>query len=270
MPKHLNQRWVVINRNKSLQGAFNFELSQPRGQLGAFVQGIWSASVQQPNAVVKPLYSDAGSGIIFNLVGELKIGNEVLPEGVIMLPVTKQSEKIVLASGAQLAGIRFHPAIGYGVLGHHYDKPTLLLPEQAQLYGLYQIYSKLRMQKNTDRQNEALYFWALKNLELTKVIPHSLKKALELIEQDSVLGDLSGNFELSQRQIERLFKLWLQMTPKQYQRILRIKKAIYFLRQHNNVNLADVSQQFGFSDQAHMTREFRAIARATPRQIHCC
>ncbi len=72
---------------------------------------------------------------------------------------------------------------------------------------------------------------------------------------------------MSQRQIERLFKLWLGMTPKYYQRILRVKKVINFLRVHKKVNLADVSQQFGFSDQAHMTREFRAIACATPAQI---
>lgn len=267
MLKLLNQRWAVINRNKSFERAFNFQLSQPRGQLSAFVQGIWSASVLQPNSVMKSLYSDAGSGILFNLVGEVKIGNEALPEGVIMLPINKQAEKIVLASGAQLAGIRFHPAIGYGAFGQHYDKPTLLLPEQDQLYSLYQIYSELRMQRDNDRQIEALYLWTEKNLDFTNVIPNSLKRALEFIEQDEAPGHLSGNIELSQRQIERLFKLWLQMTPKHYQRILRIKKTIYFLRLHKKVNLADVSQQFGFSDQAHMTREFRAIACTTPGQV---
>ncbi|WP_200843005.1 helix-turn-helix domain-containing protein [Zhongshania aliphaticivorans] len=221
----------------------------------------------QSDSVMRPLYSDAGSGIIFNLVGDVKIGNEALPEGVIMLPINKQAENIVLASGAQLAGIRFHPAIGYGVLGRHYDKPTLLLPEQDQLYSLYQIYSELRMQKDNDRQIEALYLWAETNLDFTNVIPNSLEKALECIEQDETLGQLSESIELSQRQIERLFKLRLGMTPKHYQRILRIKKAICFLRLHKNVNLADVSQQFGFSDQAHMTREFRTIACITPGQV---
>lgn len=267
MLKHLGQRWEAINRNKSFNHAFNFQLSQPSGQLSAFVQGIWSASVPPPNSVMKPLYSDAGSGIIFNLAGEVTIGNEALPEGVIMLPINKKAANIVLASGAQLAGIRFHPAIGYGVLGRHYDKPTLLLPEQDQLYSLYQIYSELRMIKDSDRQIEALYLWAGENLDFTNVIPDSLEKALECIEQDEAPGQLSESIELSQRQIERLFKLWLGMTPKHYQRILRIKKVISFLRLHKNVNLADVAQQFGFSDQAHMTREFRTIACITPRQV---
>lgn len=216
---------------------------------------------------MKPLYSDAGSGILFNLVGNVKIGGEVLPEGVIMLPINKHAKNIALASGAQLAGIRFHPAIGYGVLGQHYDKPTLLLPEQDHLYNLYQIYSELRMQKDNETQIEILYLWAEKNLDFTNVIPDSLEKALEHIEQDEVLGQVSQSTNVSQRQVERLFKLWLRMTPKHYQRILRIKKAICFLRLHKNANLADVAQQFGFSDQAHMTREFRAIACVTPGKI---
>ena len=216
---------------------------------------------------MKPLYSDGGCGIIFNLVGDVTIGNEVLPEGVIMLPIKKKAENIVLASGAKLAGIRFRPAVGYGVLGQHYDKPTLLLPEQDQLYSLYRIYSELRMQKGNERRIETLYLWADKNLDFTNVIPDSLEKALACIEQDEAPGQLSESIELSQRQIERLFKLWLGMTPKHYQRILRIKKTISFLRLHKNVNLADVAQQFGFSDQAHMTREFRTIARITPGQV---
>ena len=216
---------------------------------------------------MKPLYSDTGSGILFNLVGDVTIGNEVLSEGVIMLPINKHAKNIVLASWAQLAGIRFHPAIGFGVLGRHYDKPTLLLPEQDQLHNLYQVYSELRMQKDNESQIKTLYLWAEKNLDFTNVIPDSLEKALKCIEQDKAPGQVSESIDLSQRQIERLFNLWLGMTPKHYQRILRTKKATCFLRLHRNVNLADVAQQFGFSDQAHMTREFRTNACVTLGKI---
>ncbi|UTV30649.1 helix-turn-helix domain-containing protein [Photobacterium atrarenae] len=249
--------------------AFNFQLSQPSGQLSAFVQGIWSASVSglQSDPVVKPLYSDAGSGILFNLAGGVKIGHETLPEGVIMLPVKKVSENIVLSPGAKIAGIRFHPAIGYGVLGQHFDKPTRLSPAKDGQYHFYQIYAELRMQKESNGQIEALYQWADNHLSFTNMIPVSLERALKGIEIGDTPGQLNENIQLSQRQIERLFQFWLGMTPKHYQRILRVKKAINFLRRHKNANLADVAQQFGFSDQAHMTREFRVIACITPGKI---
>lgn len=267
MLKHLSQRWEVINRSKSIKTTLNFQLSQPSGQLSALIQGIWSASVSQPNSIVKPLYSDAGSGIIFNLTGDVTIGNETLPEGVIMLPVKKQAENIVLSPGAKLAGIRFHPAVGYGVLGKHYDKPTLLCSEEDQLYNLYRTYFELRMQREKGSQVETLYLWANNNLDFFNVIPGSLEKALKCIGKDEAPGRLSESIELSQRQIERLFKLWIGISPKHYQRILRVKKAICFLRLYRSENLADAAQQFGFSDQSHMTREFRTIACITPGQV---
>ncbi|MDO6528021.1 helix-turn-helix domain-containing protein [Motilimonas sp. 1_MG-2023] len=84
---------------------------------------------------------------------------------------------------------------------------------------------------------------------------------------DATLADLDSQVSLSQRQIERLFKRWLEISPKQYQRILRVQKTINYLREHKAVTLVDVSQQFGFSDQAHMTREFRSIASITPSKL---
>lgn len=217
--------------------------------------------------LVKPLYADAGSGIIFNFLGSVTIGNETLPEGVIMLPVKNQADNMILAPGARLAGIRFHPAIGFGVLGRHYEKPTLLIPEEDKLYNLYQTYAELRMIKDNKSLADALCLWAANHLDFVNVIPDSLEKALEIIGRDETLEKLSERTRMSQRQIERHFKTWLGMTPKHYQRILRIKKAICFLRLHPNAKLVDVAHQFGFTDQAHMTREFRAIARITPGKV---
>jgi len=194
----------------------------------------------------------------------LTLHNDPLPEGVIMLPINRKARSIILSCGAKLAGIRFHPAIGYGVLGQHYEKPTLLLPEQDQAYKLYQVYSELELQENSDAQIDILYRWVDESLDFNTVIPQSLVKTLKRIEQEEVLTGLSEFSELSQRQTERIFKHWLQMTPKYYQRIIRVKKALCFLKRHKRANLADVAQQFGFSDQAHMTREFRFIASVTP------
>lgn len=204
---------------------------------------------------------------MFHLAGDVKIGDETLPAGVIIQPVKTVSEKIVLSPGSKIAGIRFHPAIGYGVLGQHFDKPTRLSPAEGEPYSLYQLHAELRMRNNSNGQVEALYQWAANHLSFTNVLPVSLKRALKGIEIGETPGQLNENIQLSQRQIERLFQFWLGMTPKHYQRILRVKKAISFLRQHDNADLADVAQQFGFSDQAHMTREFRVIACTTPGKI---
>lgn len=231
------------------------------------MQGIWSASAGQATTIEKPLYSDASSGILFNLTGQVAIGAEVLPQGVFVLPVTKHAQHIVMPSGAELAGIRFHPAVGYGLFREHFHQPRLLPIDEGHLYGLYDVYDKLKNIVSHDRRIALLYAWGEAYLDLPSVIPGSLAKALEAIEQGKKPSQLGETVELSQRQIERMFKLWLDMTPKRYQRILRIKQVIEFLRSEGSVSLADVAQQFGFSDQAHMTREFRAIGDITPGKM---
>jgi hypothetical protein len=55
------------------------------------------------------------------------------------------------------------------VLGRHYDKPTLLLPEQEQRPNLYRVYAELQMGKDNESQIEILYLWAEKNLGFTRV-----------------------------------------------------------------------------------------------------
>ncbi|WP_232824789.1 helix-turn-helix domain-containing protein [Algibacillus agarilyticus] len=263
----LNLRSGVINKNSGVNNVFDFKLFRPVGPLSAIVQGIWSAATLASQSIERSLYSDAGSGIIFNLSGQLILDNEVIPEGVIMLPVNKQVATITIPAGAKLAGIRFLPAIGYGVLGQHFDKPTWLSPKDDNLYNLYQLFHVLRSTHFDDDLIDVIHQWALKRIDFTNVIPTTLEKAFEHIDQELTLAEFKQTTELSQRQIERMFKLWLGMTPKHYQRILRIKKAICFLRLNQGANLVEVAQAFGFSDQAHMTREFRLIACITPGQI---
>ena len=57
------------------------------------------------------------------------------------------------------------------------------------------------------------------------------------------------------------------MTAKNYQSIIRIRKAISFIQENKQMPLVDVAAELGFSDQAHMTREFKTIARITPGKL---
>lgn len=109
--------------------------------------------------------------------------------------------------------------------------------------------------------------WTNRYLSVQKGMPATLRKALTAIEQANMLAAVESNSQLSQRQIERQCKHWLGITPKHYQRILRTKETIHFLKQGSKHTLSDVAYQFGYSDQAHMTREFRAFASTTPSKI---
>ena len=231
------------------------------------MQAVWSAAVPQSHngPIVKPLYSDAGSGFFFNLAGDIRLGDVVLPKGVIVQSVSKGAGVISMSPGARIAGVRFLPAVGFAVLGQHYEQPTVLTRGEYSDYSLYELYDTLK-DRNAAGHIELLFQWAEKYLSANTPIPDALHQALTLLDSELELGKITSS-QLSQRQLERIFKQWLGITPKHYQRILRLKRAINYLRSHSDRKLVDVAHQFGYTDQAHMTREFRTLACITPGKL---
>ena len=72
--------------------------------------------------------------------------------GVIMMPVDKITQSITLPPGSRLAGIRFHPASGYGVMGRHYNRPLLMPADELKHSSLQQVFNDLKVQESSDSQ----------------------------------------------------------------------------------------------------------------------
>ncbi|HYR05548.1 MAG TPA: helix-turn-helix domain-containing protein, partial [Gallionella sp.] len=73
--------------------------------------------------------------------------------------------------------------------------------------------------------------------------------------------------DLSERQFERNFKRYMGLPPKLWLRIKRFEDALVSMAIDQDSGLAGlggIAADTGFSDQAHMSREFRAISGATP------
>ncbi len=57
------------------------------------------------------------------------------------------------------------------------------------------------------------------------------------------------------------------MSPKRFQRILRVNNTISLLKSNPNTDLLELALDNGFIDQAHMTREFKQIAIITLKRF---
>lgn len=79
----------------------------------------------------------------------------------------------------------------------------------------------------------------------------------------TTLGDLSDRVGLSLRRLEQVFRNTFDLSPKQVQSLFRYERATAFLRD-GNTNLVETALLAGYSDQSHMTREFRRFAAVTP------
>lgn len=69
---------------------------------------------------------------------------------------------------------------------------------------------------------------------------------------------------LSTRQLERVFRREVGLTPKHYARLLRFRRMLGAL-DRTDPRWADLALQAGYSDQPHLVREFREFAGLTPR-----
>jgi len=241
---------------------------QPTGLLSKHVQAVWSASVSSQNtrSIDRWLHSDACSGIVFNLSGNIVFNETELPTGVILLPVSKQTQLITLPPGSHVVGVRFNPAISFDVFGTLYQQATVLDDEDDFSGALNSLCDQLSKGYGHYGRINTLYRWLKKLIDPSRALPCTLTKALSVLEKTTTVAALSENISLSQRQIERQFQQRMNMTPKYYQRILRVKETLNSLKNSPNTQLADLALNKGFADQAHMTREFKQIAKITPRQ----
>lgn len=81
------------------------------------------------------------------------------------------------------------------------------------------------------------------------------------------MADLAAQSCLSSSQFERQFKLYTAISPKAYARIVRFGSVQAALLVNPSIPLADLADVYGYSDPAHLIREFKSFADCTPRDF---
>ena len=78
-------------------------------------------------------------------------------------------------------------------------------------------------------------------------------------------SQLALSISVTRRQLERLFRLHLNDTPRNFYLGLRLEKARQLLRQ-TDMSVLDVSLACGFESPSYFTRSYRARFACAPRQ----
>lgn len=86
-------------------------------------------------------------------------------------------------------------------------------------------------------------------------------------EQPPSVDALARELGVTRQHLRRLFRDHVGIGPKELARVARVHRAIERLGSARRGDLAGVATEIGFFDQAHMNRDFREIAGATPGEI---
>lgn len=182
------------------------------------------------------------------------------------------SEQAVLTGGAPVdnIGIAFQPGAARALLGISLEPlrdqviDVLALGDRP----LRDLVHRVRAASNLEQAAASLDAFFLRRA--AEISDHQrARAALSLMNpcqsggHMSVAG-LSATLGVSERQLRRLFLEEIGASPSLCRRILRLQVAEGLLK--SDRPLAEVALQAGYYDQAHFSREFKAMAGVTPRQ----
>ncbi|MCG2622907.1 helix-turn-helix domain-containing protein [Arthrobacter sp. I2-34] len=93
-------------------------------------------------------------------------------------------------------------------------------------------------------------------------------RMVDLIDDGDVrsVAGLAARLNLSQRSLQRLASRYVGMSAVLMLRRRRLQDAAERVRTDPGTDLRELAAELGFSDQAHLTREFRLVLGFTPRQ----
>ena len=81
------------------------------------------------------------------------------------------------------------------------------------------------------------------------------------------ISEIANLIGLSVRQLERRFRKSAGLTPKQFARARRIRAAAVSVVEETEMSWANRAAAMGFSDQAHLAREFSSVTGRSPNSF---
>jgi AraC-like DNA-binding protein len=180
-------------------------------------------------------------------------------------------EPVILHGGepAWFAGVRFRPAMMRAVLDvdpadcRDRDTPASLIHAEfaaleRRLQGCASPQEALATLKHAVDQRMA-------NGD-RRAAPPRVQEAIAALARGGDIRTVARAVGLSERSLHRDLVRWSGLAPKSLARILRMQRCLAALRT-GRMPLALLALRLGYADQAHMTRELKALAGVTPREV---
>jgi AraC-like DNA-binding protein len=81
------------------------------------------------------------------------------------------------------------------------------------------------------------------------------------------VNTVAADLGVSERHLRRSFRETVGMSPKEFAKLARFRRALRAAREEPEATWASIAATAGYYDQAHLIAEFRAIAGVTPRAL---
>jgi AraC-like DNA-binding protein len=217
---------------------------------------LWVSAVPEGGASVPSLIlPDACSDLIWEEgVGPYLAGPDTGPA------------RLPARPGAVFVGVRFRPAAGGQVLGLPLSE---LRDQRVPLTDLLNGAARDLPADLNPADAAARLLDVTGRLVADSSPDPAMDEAASLLREPAArMEDVAARLELSERQLRRRSHAAAGYGPKTLQRVLRFQRFVRLLdAAEGPVDLAGAAARFGYADQAHLTRDCRALSGLTPTAL---
>ena len=251
----------------------HFSTHQPPAKLVTTVKAIWCArGTKQEFDAPEPIVPDGCVEIVFNL-GDRFINagtGERQPRALLAGQMTRPVVAVPTGD-VDLIGVRFRTGrAGAAMRVPMWQLQDQLIAASAVLGGMDGVADDLR---NVPQANRLEHLTQTLSERLASVEPDSMSAvdhALAIISSSRgnvAIERVARRVGVTRRHLERHFREYVGLGAKHLARIARIHSALDLLQQQPLMSGAEIAAACGYSDQAHLIRECRALAGATPSRL---
>ena len=235
-----------------------------KSDLSSVLKGIWSVHSSQ----------------------QRELAARILPNGTTCLVLLRDTTSLITQGNA---GLR-NDWSGFDLSGPQSNAFDMILKPSSQILIVHlqplgvmklfsgmptsEIYSQHTSVESILSKNESLFFdhnqddamveqvesWIRQRLarqekRISDVVEFALQ-TIELCHGNIEVMEVARRADISRRQLSRLFKSSLGLTPKQYLRIIRFQEAVQLARFQPHGSWSEIAYRTGFADQSHLIRDF--------------
>ena len=230
---------------------------RPGGALGCLVESLWFGAPAATGLqhVVEP------DGRMDVVLAYDAVGGAVLAFG-----TTTVGQTFVLEPGRSYLGIRFRPGCTQRMID---PRPVDIRDRHECIEDVAGVGADLLLERAAMaatpsaalRSVAAALDAAVRHLELHEPLATALAHYVDNRDGDVRVSVLAEQAGVSERQLERLFREAVGLSPKLYARIVRFRRVRAALDRGARPS-AGLAQHFGYTDQSHLLRDLRSFAGA--------
>ncbi len=176
------------------------------------------------------------------------------------------------SSGGAMMVVQFKPNGAYPFLKIPISELTNSVVDADTLFGqeIEFLRERILAQQGADNRVKIMENWLCARYTAYDTVPEAVVQfAIDETLRDPTnakmlaLAEQSG---YSQQYFISLFKKYVGITPKQYQRIVRFNQVLQIIELNQKVDWSQLSHELGYFDQAHFIKDFRHFSGFSPKK----